>query len=890
MDPSQLNHYRILHSLGKGGMGEVFAAEDTRLQRKVALKVLSGLMSSDPEQRTRFEREARAVAALNHPSIVTIHSVEEADGVPFLTMELVEGKTLSSLMTGAGLPIDQLLRIAVAVSDAMATAHQRGITHRDLKPGNVMITPDGRVKVLDFGLAKLQEPVFASDGDTHAASRDLTGEGRIIGTVAYMSPEQAEGKPVDQRSDIFSLGVLLHEMATGERPFKGDSHLSVMSSILRDMPSAITDINPNLPAALAKIVRRALAKDPSRRYQTATDLRNELEDLKQELDSAVSATAATVRPPATLRRASSIKAPWWGVVALAVVGVAFALWWWIVEPAPPASAAFTVDRFSRLTNAGNVTLAAISPDGRYVVHIKSAEGKSGLWVRQTATTSDVQIVAPDDVRYDGLTFSPDGNFIYYTIYGRLGGTASLYRIPVLGGTPHRLIEDIDSPVAFSPDASQVAFLRGAPSQGRNYLMIANADGSGIRQLSSMTESEQFQLIALAWSPDGHTILVPVQALKDVPHQAIAAVDVATAAAQVVGGRWGIAREVDWMPDGRSFVVSAVDYGGQTLQLWQVMFPSGERRRITNDLNTYTGVSVARDGSAIATVQNETSSNVWVVDVQDPSKLTQVTSGRSGFDGVAGLSWTDRGQIVYLSSASGRPEVWAMQADGSNQRALTNEALPPLFVSASRDGRSVVFQSPNASGMFLKRTSLDGANVETLTKGGSEFAPIVSPDGRWVYYFSLASGRPRPFKVSIEGGEPVALTDLNFRATSVSPDGSTLLGVGWDENVRRSSYATLPVTGGTPTLLSLGVTGLGDWSPDGKEITYPDLRNGVANIFQRTPDGKERQITRFTSDNIYRFAWSPDGTRLAVARGPSTADVVLLMRATGSADAGRREPR
>jgi serine/threonine protein kinase len=231
--PETLGHYRILGPLGKGGMGEVYAAEDTRLHRRVAIKVLPPLLAGDAERRHRFEREAQAIAALNHPNIVTIHSVEQDDGVPFLTMELVEGKSLAESIRTGGLPTDALLRVGIAVSDAMAAAHQRGITHRDIKPGNIMVSPEGRVKVLDFGLAKLREAEAeeAAEAVTRVPTQDLTGEGRIIGTVAYMSPEQAEGKPVDPRSDIFSLGVVLHELATGEKPFKGETTVSLISSI-----------------------------------------------------------------------------------------------------------------------------------------------------------------------------------------------------------------------------------------------------------------------------------------------------------------------------------------------------------------------------------------------------------------------------------------------------------------------------------------------------------------------------------------------------------------------------------------------------------------------------------------------------------------------------------
>jgi eukaryotic-like serine/threonine-protein kinase len=558
----------------------VYVAEDTKLHRKVALKVLSGLASGDSERRTRFEREARAVAALNHPSIVTIHSVEEADGVPFLTMELVEGRPLSAIIPGSGLPLDALLRIGTGISDAMAAAHQRGITHRDLKPANVMVTDDGRVKVLDFGLAKLREAELDAEGVTRLPASDFTGEGRIIGTVAYMSPEQAEGKPVDQRSDIFSLGVLLHEMATGERPFKGDTNVSVMSAILKDTPSSISDINPMLPAGLAKIIRRALAKDPSRRYQTATDLRNELEELKQELESAETISLAAARPATGRRLAAWLVA---AVAAVLVAGGGLGLWWWR-SASRSVPQTFELDRFARLTSTGHAQIAAMSPDGRYVVHIKGQGTSPSLWVRQTATFGDVQIVPPAEVRYDGLTFAPDGNFVYYVTYGRLGGVASLYRIPVLGGTPQRIIEDVDSRISFSPDAKQFAFMRGSPSEGRNYLMVANADGSGARRLATLSSPDQFKLDAPSWSVDGRTILAGVQSLRDGPHNAVFAVDVQSAAAQNVGGRWAFTHDVEWMQDCHSFVVSAVDFGSQTPQLWQVMYPGGERRRITNDLN------------------------------------------------------------------------------------------------------------------------------------------------------------------------------------------------------------------------------------------------------------------------------------------------------------------
>jgi len=282
-----LGHYRVLEKLGAGGMGEVYAAEDTTLGRRVALKRLPAEMAADPDRLHRFQREARAVAALNHPNIVTIHTVEEADGVQFLTMELVEGKTLAQAIPKGGLPLEELLKLAVPLVEAVAFAHQHGIVHRDLKPANIMLTADGRLKVLDFGLAKLK-PEFAAAGTdetTRLATQSLTQHHAIIGTPWYMSPEQAEGRPVDHRSDIFSLGVVLYEMACGRRPFQGDSAVSVISSIIKDTPAPVTAVNRAAAPGLDRIVSRALAKDPAERYQGALELRDDLQQVQAQTAS-----------------------------------------------------------------------------------------------------------------------------------------------------------------------------------------------------------------------------------------------------------------------------------------------------------------------------------------------------------------------------------------------------------------------------------------------------------------------------------------------------------------------------------------------------------------------------------------------------------------------------
>src|SRR2546426_3867998 len=366
----RLGIYEVLAPLGSGGMGEVYRARDTRLNRLIAIKILPAATADDPERRARFEREAQSLAALNHPNIVTIHSVEQIDDVTLLTMELVEGRPLSEIITTEGRPIQEILKLAIPLVDAVSAAHERGITHRDLKPANIMVTSDGRVKVLDFGLAKLREAQLA-ESLTAAPTKSVTGEGHIVGTVAYMSPEQAEGLSVDHRSDIFSFGVILYEWATGRRPFQGSSNVSIISSILRDIPPSITELKPALPADFARIVRRCLAKDQARRYQTASDLRNELEDLKEESNVSRTIAPAERGPKPTSRRNPALIAGVGTVLVLAAL-VAYiasrsASRGSGASSVPPQSAPAVSERQITSNPIENpIFTAAISPDGKYV--------------------------------------------------------------------------------------------------------------------------------------------------------------------------------------------------------------------------------------------------------------------------------------------------------------------------------------------------------------------------------------------------------------------------------------------------------------------------------------------------------------------------------------------
>jgi Tol biopolymer transport system component/predicted Ser/Thr protein kinase len=885
---STLGHYRIVELIGKGGMGEVYLADDTRLQRRVALKVLARELAGDPDRRERFEREARAAAALNHPNIVTIHSVEEVDGIPFLTLELIDGQTLADLIPEGGLPLDRVLTLAIPLADAVGAAHQRGITHRDLKPANVMVTSDGRVKVLDFGLAKLKEDVRLV-AEAGAPTGMLTGDGRIVGTVAYMSPEQAEGKQVDQRSDVFSLGVLLYEMATGVRPFTGETQMSILSSIMKDSPRPVTDAKRSLPRDFSRIVMRCLSKDVEDRYQTAKDIRNDLRALKNDLTSGevVPITASGEIPAASIRSVSRgfFLGAAAAVVIVSVVAAVVLRPRFVAAPSSAAPRPFDAISLTRLTTTGTAGLASISGDGRYVAHVSARGGQQGLWLRQIATTSNVEIVPPAEVRYVGVTFSPDGNYIYYTTYARGTNIGLLYQIAVLGGGARLIVEDIDTAVSFSPDGSQLTFLRGYPDQGESAVIVANADGSNQRKLATRKRPAEFPLFGVAWSPDGRTI-VATGANDGQLRGEIVAVDVATGGERTVATPdWRQVNRLAWLPDSSGLLVNAQESAGESSnQVFLVSYPSGEARRITSDLSSYTGLSLAPDGHSFVCIRNELRSTIWAQPLGDPDKAAAVARDAGTDDGIYGMAWTPDGRIVFTTEASGNPDVWIMGSDGSRRVQLTSAPGQDISPRVTPDGRYIVFVSDRDGGLRLWRMGLDGSGAMRLSADlVARGRGVISPDGKWVYY-SEASGESR--RVPIDGGASSAVFAAGggaslppgFHEPMPAPDGVTVAGHYSDQAARGERIALVPLAGGAAKLLAT-VPASATWAPDGRSLIYIDTRGGVSNLMrQPLAGGAATPLTKFTSEQIFAYALSPDQRQVGLVRGHTNSDVVLISTA------------
>ena len=911
---TRLGPYEILAALGAGGMGEVYRARDTRLDRLVAVKVLPGDTAS-PQALERFAREAKAIAALNHPGICAIYDVGTAP-VPFLVMELLDGETLHQRLTRGPLDATAVVDTGLALADALSAAHAKGILHRDLKPANIVLTPRGP-KILDFGLARATESVApvesgATAYETLAAQSPLTDVGVAVGTAAYMSPEQLRGEPLDARTDLFSLGLVLYEMATGRRAFSGATNAVIAAAILHEQPAAPRQIRPELPARLEQAFLTLLEKDRDVRTQTASELRAELTRMRRELSSATverplqtarsadagverglqtapSSETPTVAPPPASSSDAQIIAGVMGRHRGAVFAAAAVLLLLVAAGAYVATrpGATNIARetgtkpsladlqVEQLTTSGTAGYPAVSPDGNYVAYVETGPNGESLRVRQVATASNVEILPPEPgVRLVAPAITPDGTFVDYV--KRIGVQRyELWQIPFLGGAPRQLLTSVGTGVAFSTDGRQMAFVRG-DGAGKTEVVVAAADGTGARVLATRQAPDSAFLTipgsgglgwyAPAWSPDGLTLAV-LGGRAGFTGQ-VAFIDAKTGLERVVEiGPPLPAISVAWLDEG-TLILSLLNKSSAPLQLWLLSYPQGEFSRLTNDPNQYVGLSVTADRSRLVTARSEASFSIWTSDA-GAGKWTQVVpttpqKGPIGFD----VAWLGD-DLIFPSMASGS---WTLERWRAATRTTETIAGAGGLPQVSRDGSIVDFDYD--TGELLKMDA-SGRNKTRLARGST--ALRLTSDGKQLTFIDTTSGTPTVRIRSIDDtGDPRVLTTDRVRpgGAQVSPDGQRVAYSAFDDQKRNATMVCDFPACASKRLLP--INGRSWWTGDSQGLAYLDPR-APADVWIQPIDGSAaRQVTQFPADGqqIWGLNWSADG-RLAVGRASIRNNIILF---------------
>jgi Tol biopolymer transport system component len=877
---ARVGAYEVVALLGAGGMGEVYRARDRKLQREVAVKILPELFALDPERRARFEREAQVLAALNHPHIAAIYGFEDGGSASAIVMELIDGPTLADRIARGPMPIAEALAIAQQIAMALDAAHEKGIVHRDLKPGNIKLTADGSVKVLDFGLAKALSADAATIDLTHSPTGAIAGTraGVILGTAAYMSPEQARGLSVDRRTDLWAFGCVLYELLTAGKAFPGSTSSDVVASILTRDPD--WDALPtHTPPALRRLLRRCLEKDPKRRLRDAADVQLEIEEAKQTIDTDSAASTHPAQGEVRIWRTVAFAA-----MAVTIAGALFVVAFMSRDSADPASR--TAHAFvMQLTDHGGTEVdGAIAPDGRSFVYVSDHDGTPDLWVRQVSGGNPVRLTS-DSAEEAHPVFAPDGETIYFTRLDR--GVASIWRVAAFGGPAQKVAEPARMP-APSPDGKSIAYLSSpAPSD----LVVAALDGSGVRvvqrQVPAGVGTERPR-----WSPDGRMISYNHWQLFGPSNLWV--VTVASGEARRVtnftGSGEGIGSHA-WLPDNRHVVISSqpvwagiVGYG--TLEILDTITGTLTRLtiRITQDLSS---LSVSADGTRLLATVAQGRSEVWKV----PADGDAGANGRGAvrvLDSTYGAGWIfgSRDGSTLLFSERGR-NLWTMRLDRAERPVqITAPGERGAFHSSlSPDGSRVAFVSSAAGPSDVWVQHVDGSGLRQLTRDAAPDSwPVWTPDGKWIVFGSLRDGSAGTWRIRPDGSGSEKVIGGFFRGDLIDPPGGTGTLLVTSSQAEEHTVRLIDVDS-RRVLWQKQIAGvafsLPVFSADGQKISLPVQESRDRDVIWvlDTATGDHRVAVRFDEpfDVDFRANWVDNGKAFIVNRRQETSHIVLFDR-------------
>jgi eukaryotic-like serine/threonine-protein kinase len=855
-------HFEVTGLLGQGGMGAVYQARDRHLERLVALKVLLPETVGNSDRRRRFIQEAKAASALNHPNIVHIYDIDEAEGVLFIAMEHVVGKTLDQATPRKGLPLAEALRYAGQIAGALAAAHAAGIVHRDLKPSNIMVTEQGSIKLLDFGLAKLMERGSSADEATETLAHDRTAEGTIVGTAAFMSPEQAEGKPLDGRSDIFSFGAVLYEMVTGQRAFAGATRLSTLSAVLRDDPKPLGEIREDIPPEFARIIVRCLRKEPGRRFQHMADLAVALEEVMEESEAGQRAVAVSERP----RRRRVL---WIAAAAVAIVAGGAAVWRLRTAPDRDASVAAQA---SQITVAPGLSMgASLNPDGSSMAFSSNRSGRFEIYVRSTSPRGSERQVTSDGQQNIEPSWAPDGQNIVYHSVARQG----IWTIPATGAGAPRQLAPFGSRPVWSPDGRQVAFRSSSPndlawfdwgSGSESAIFVVGADGSNLRQVTA-PRNPAGQHADPNWTPDGRHLLFTSMGLMGAraSTNTLWTVDAASGELkEIPTGNLVNQMSPALSPDGRWVYFGAMAADGFGIYGVPLAGNAAASPIYKTGKDVPTAIALSRDGKRLFFTRMRSVSQIWQTGAKGspPKALYQDEVVRAKLPAYS----PDGARLAYLvQTQNATQDLWVMNSDGSNASPVVSDQGLANGPGWTPDSKAVWFTFMSATGFQLRKFQpSDGSQQVLIESKEYHTRAHLTPDLREIVY---DRGRPLNIWIRALDGPPRQLTfDREGAALPVvSPDGQWIA-----YELSRGDSTTISVMDRDGKHQETILDGPGvhfpySFSSDNRRIAYTACPDGVWNVYWIDRVTREtKQVTDYTAyGSVVRSpAWRPGTEQIA----------------------------